>query len=80
MTGKAAPILLEKSGNRFVNVLKREATHENEPQRILFLVRIILLVLCVYYLYFSCSDVSDGTGESGMAGNYFELLGIGYYT
>ena len=77
MTGKAAPILLEKSGNRFVNVLKREATHENEPQRILFLVRIILLVLCVYYLIFPVVMYLMAPGNSGWLGIIFELLGIG---
>lgn len=77
MTGKAAPILLEKSGNRFVNVLKREATHENEPQRILFLVRIILLVLCVYYLIFPVVMYLMAPGNPGWLGIIFELLGIG---
>ena len=35
---------------KFCSILKREAAHENEPQRILFLLRIILLILGIYFL------------------------------
>ena len=35
---------------KFCSLLKKEAVHENEPQRILLLLRIILLILCLYFL------------------------------
>ena len=35
---------------KFNALLRKEAIHENEPQRILFLLRIILLILGLYFL------------------------------
>ena len=35
---------------KFYALLRKEAVHENEPQRILFLLRIILLILGLYFL------------------------------
>ena len=35
---------------KFNALLRKEAVHENEPQRILFLLRIILLILGLYFL------------------------------
>ena len=35
---------------KFCSLLKKEAVHENEPQRILLLLRIILLILGLYFL------------------------------
>ena len=36
---------------KFNALLRKEAVHENEPQRILFLLRIILLILGLYFLH-----------------------------
>lgn len=42
--------MLGRLWRKFYSVLKKEAVHENEPQRILFLLRIILLILGLYFL------------------------------
>lgn len=49
---------------KFYTLLRKEAVHENEPQRILFLLRIMLLLLTVYFLIFPgvMCLVGPGTG------------------
>ena len=44
--------MLNELCGRFYSLLKKEAAHENEPQRILFLVRNIMLLLGLYFLIF----------------------------
>jgi hypothetical protein len=48
--GKAAPVMVKGLCRKFNALLRKEAVHENEPQRILFLLRIILLILGLYFL------------------------------
>ena len=43
---------MKKLWGKFYSLLKKEAVHENEPQRILFLLRNMLLLLEVYFIMF----------------------------
>lgn len=44
--------MLKELCGRFYSLLKKEAAHENEPQRILFLLRNIKLLLDCIFLSF----------------------------
>ena len=50
---------------KFYALLRKEAVHENEPQRILFLLRIILLILGLYFLIIPYSALWDRRQRSG---------------
>ena len=50
--GKAAPYMLKELCGRFYSLLKKEAAHENEPQRILFLLGISCCFLDCIFLSF----------------------------
>lgn len=50
--GKGGTVYVERTVRKVYSLLKKEAAHENEPQRILFLLRNIMLLLGLYFLIF----------------------------
>ena len=72
--GKAAPYMLKELCGRFYSLLKKEAAHENEPQRILFLLRNIMLLLGLYFLIFPLVMCLVSPRTRGWIGYVFAVL------
>lgn len=72
--GKAAPYMLKELCGRFYSLLKKEAAHENEPQRILFLLRNIMLLLGMYFLIFPLVMCLVSPRTRGWIGYVFAVL------
>ena len=61
---------------KFLSLLKKEAIHENEPQSILFLLRVILLILGAYFLLIPFVLYLVGQERQVWTGDIFALLAV----
>ena len=61
---------------KFLSLLKKEAIHENEPQSILFLLRVILLILGAYFLVIPFILYLVGQEKQVWTGDIFALLAV----
>ena len=66
--------MLKELCGRFYSLLKKEAAHENEPQRILFLLRNIMLLLGLYFLIFPLVMCLVSPRTRGWIGYVFAVL------
>ncbi|MDD5803356.1 MAG: GGDEF domain-containing protein [Clostridia bacterium] len=64
---------------KFYALLKKEAVHENEPQRILFLLRNMLLFLTLYFLIFPAVMCLVGPRTEVWVALVFAVLSLGAF-